>query len=260
MSHWLETSPVPLFVSHRRLARNVSVPRANIEWALDSGGFTELKMYGEWRTTPEEYVAAVRRYDREIGRLEWAATQDWMCEPFMLAKTGLTVEAHQLATVRNFVQLQALWYRETDDESPFMPPVQGWAAEDYARCADLYTEHGVDIREFELVGVGSVCRRQHTAEIGDILETLRGHVDPELPTHLFGAKTLGLRRYGHMTTTADSLAWSLDAYYLGRQGCDTEHPRAAVTCANCLPYALRWRESVLDLPVTHYETFGCRTY
>jgi len=28
--------------------------------------------------TPEQYVAAVRRYRDEIGNLDWAAPQDWM--------------------------------------------------------------------------------------------------------------------------------------------------------------------------------------
>jgi hypothetical protein len=56
--------------------------------ALDSGGFTELRLHGGWRTTAAEYVTVVRRYRDQIGCLEWAAPQDWMCEPFMLAKTG----------------------------------------------------------------------------------------------------------------------------------------------------------------------------
>jgi hypothetical protein len=29
-------------------------------WALDSGGFSELSLYGGWRTTPEEYVLFFR--------------------------------------------------------------------------------------------------------------------------------------------------------------------------------------------------------
>lgn len=73
MPNWLETAGVPLFISHRRLSGRRSLPRAAHGWALDSGGFSELSLYGEWRTTPEEYVTAVRRYDTEIGRLEWAA-------------------------------------------------------------------------------------------------------------------------------------------------------------------------------------------
>ena len=38
--------------------------------------------------------------------LEWAAPMDWMCEPAMLARTGLTVEDHQRRTVANFLELR----------------------------------------------------------------------------------------------------------------------------------------------------------
>ncbi len=252
MPNWLGTAGVPLFVSHRRLAGRKTFPKAIAPWALDSGGFSELSLYGEWRTTPEEYVAAVRRYDLEIGQLEWAAPQDWMCEPVMLAKTGLTVTEHQKRTVDNFVRLQRLWAGLTDDESPFMPVLQGWELADYLACADLYTAAGVDLRDYPLVGLGSVCRRQATSEIGEIVAAVRAAVDPDLPLHGFGVKTLGLTRYADQLETADSMAWSFD----GRRS----EPMAGCTghknCANCLRYALAWRDRVLDLPSSHYEPFG----
>ena len=40
--HWLATTEVPLFVSHRRLAARRSFPRAATAWALDSGAYSEL--------------------------------------------------------------------------------------------------------------------------------------------------------------------------------------------------------------------------
>jgi hypothetical protein len=43
---WLGSVPVPLFVSHRRLARSARLPVARTRWALDSGGFSELAGYG----------------------------------------------------------------------------------------------------------------------------------------------------------------------------------------------------------------------
>ncbi len=81
LPQWLGRLAVPLFVSRRRLAGRRTLPRARARWALDSGGFSELQMYGEWRTTPEQYVEEVRRFRREIGLMDWAAIQDWMCEP-----------------------------------------------------------------------------------------------------------------------------------------------------------------------------------
>ncbi|AHB79573.1 queuine tRNA-ribosyltransferase [Mycobacterium phage Validus] len=238
---WLRTAGVPLFVSHRRLMRlKGELPVAIEKWALDSGGFSELSMYGEWRTTPAEYVAAVARYDREIGKLEWAAPQDWMCEPDMIAKTGLSVIEHQRRTVANYVELCELWAEVSDEECPFMPVLQGYAVEDYLRCMDMYAEAGVDLKAVPLVGVGSVCRRQHTDEIRAVFEAILAR-DPELPVHGFGVKSLGLKVYGDLLTTADSMGWSYNARRNADNpamslGCEHKH------CGNCLKWALRWRE------------------
>ena len=48
-------------------------------WALDSGGFQELNLHGEWTVSVRQYVAEVRRYVQEIGNDRFAATQDWLC-------------------------------------------------------------------------------------------------------------------------------------------------------------------------------------
>jgi hypothetical protein len=60
--------------------------------------------------------------------------------------------------------------------------------------------------------------------------------------HGFGFKIQGLTDHGHLLTSADSMAWSVDARRTGRTlpGC-TRHKN----CANCLRYALRWRTNVL---------------
>lgn len=243
MEGWLNHVGVRLFVSHRRLSRRKTLPKARTGWALDSGGFSELSLYGGWRTTVEEYDAAVKRYDREIGQLEWAAGLDWMCEPDMVARTGLTVEEHQRRTVANFVRLEQLWYQDDDPdlhgEAPYMPTLQGVRIEDYMRCWDMFGDAGVDLSNYPSVGVGSVCRRQHTSEIRDVLEALRGR-DPEIPLHGYGVKTQGLRIYGHLLASSDSMAWSVNARRNPRlPGC------THVSCSNCLKWALRWRRNIL---------------
>lgn len=241
---WLRTAPpdVALFISHRVLAQRKKLPRApqGRHYAVDSGGFTELLLHGEFRTTPEEYIQALARYDEHIGDIAWAAPQDWMCEPVMLAKTGLTVAEHQRRTVANFIRLVELWDASgAPGDCPVMPVIQGWQLDDYLRCVDLYDQAGVRLnRDYPVVGVGSVCRRQATSEIGRIFREL---AMLDLPLHGFGVKTAGLRRYGRYLTTADSMAWS----YAARRrpplpGC-TGHKN----CANCLVYALSWRERVV---------------
>ena len=241
---WLARAGVGLFVSHRRLTGRTRLPRASATWALDSGGFTELSNYGEWRTDPGDYVYWVDRYDSEIGALSWAAPQDWMCEPPIVAKTGLSVREHQERTVENFIQLERLWdglqaqkLRPHDQAScPFMPVLQGWTLADYWTCVDLYAQAGVRLADYPLVGLGSVCRRQATNEIDTIVRSL-GAV---LPLHGFGVKTDGLARYGRWLESADSLAWSLDGRHT--PGCAPGHK----TEANCMRHALAWRDRVLD--------------
>jgi len=200
---------------------------------LDSGGFTELRLHGGWCTPPAEYVVPVRRYRGEIGRLEWAAPQDWMCEPFMLAKTGLTVAEHQLRTVQNFMELRGL-----APDLPFVPVLQGWSWDDYLRCVDLYYESaGIDLTAEPRVGVGSVCRRQATGEIEAIVHTL---ASLGLRLHGFGVKAGGLVRYADCLASADSLAWSFEARRAAPlAGC------SHANCANCLRYAAAWRERTL---------------
>ena len=61
--------------------------------------------------------------------------------------------------------------------------------------------------------------------------------------HGFGIKLQGLRRYGHLLTSADSLAWSFAARRLPRlPGCAGRHR----TCANCPVFAYRWRSRLVD--------------
>ena len=235
MPHWLARTSVPLFVSHRRLQKRRTLPVALGPWALDSGGFTELSMFGEWLTPAREYVKAVRRYRDEIGGLEWASPQDWMCEPWIIAKTGLTVSEHQKRTVYNYLLL-----RDLDPQLPFVPVLQGWELDDYRRHIDLYTKWGVDLREAKPVGVGSVCRRQHTGQIDHIVSTLTAQ---GLSLHGFGVKTSGLRAYGPLLFSADSMAWSFRGRRVRPAECgSTSHASEA----NCLTFALRWRSRLLD--------------
>lgn len=224
---------VLLFVSRRSLAeRKTPFPRATTEWALDSGGFTELSMNGRWLLSEEEYVALIRRFQADLGGLRWAAPQDWMCEPIIIQKTGLDVHEHQVRTVENLLRLRAL-----APEIRFAPVIQGWVLPDYLRCVEMYAHAGIDLRAEPVVGVGTICRRQGTLEAEQIMRALR---DRGIRLHAFGAKVSGLKRYADAVVSSDSLAWSYGA---------RRHPPLPgcthAACNNCPIYALRWRERVL---------------
>jgi hypothetical protein len=234
---WLTRVRFPLFVSHQRLRRYQTLPVARCLWALDSGAFSELSRHGRWTITPEEYIAAVRRYRDGITHLSWAAPQDWMCEPFMVARTGLSLGEHQQRTVTNFLLL-----RQLAPDLPFIPVLQGWQLGDYVRCVGMYAVAGIDLRAEPLVGLGSVCRRQATAEIADLAERLH-HLGLRL--HGFGVKTSGLSRYGQYLASADSMAWSFRGRYV--HGCRhrREGQRTPVSEANCPQFARQCRRRLL---------------
>jgi hypothetical protein len=227
---------VPLFISHRRLNNRKTLPQARGPWALDSGGFTELNMFGGWKTTEDEYVEAVDRYRAGVGRLEWAAPMDWMCEPAVIAKTGLTVREHQERTVANYLALRG--------RGPFVPVLQGQRLSDYFACVDLYRDAGVDLWAEPVIGLGTVCRRSRAPEITLIVNELAG---TGLRLHGFGMKSAGLARVGHLLASADSMAWSTR----GRMAWQHERRQLCVgghrgSCANCRGWALGWRERVVD--------------
>jgi hypothetical protein len=241
--HWLWTAQFPLFVSHRQLARRRGpLSPAASRWALDSGGFTELSLHGRWVTPAGAYAEAADRYSRQLGRLDFAAPQDWMCEPAIVARTGLTVREHQERTVASYLELRAL-----APHLPVIPVVQGWHLADYLACVDLYRAAGVDLTRLPLTGLGSVCRRQSTGQIAVIVTTL---ASLGLRLHGFGIKTTGLHLYGHLLASADSMAWS----YAARRAPALPGCTGHRNCANCLTYATRWRDRIL----TETASRGCQ--
>lgn len=233
---WLaheDFTDVPLFVSRRRLEKIKKLPRARGRWALDSGGFTELSMHGRWCVRPHEYIALVRRFSAEIGNMDWAAPQDWMCEEVITQKTRRTRWEHIARTVQNLLELRAL-----APDLPFVPVLQGLDEADYERCAEMYELAGVRLADEATIGLGTICRRQGTLEAEKIV---RRFARDGLRLHAFGAKVTGLRRYHGALRSSDSMAWSFGA----RREAPLPGCIGHKNCANCKVYALRWRARLL---------------
>lgn len=234
---FLERTDAPLFISRRRLYGRKSFPRALGRWALDSGAFTQLNRgawyastRGPWDMTAAEYGAEVSLYADAIGNLDWAAPMDWPCEPHVIWKNGVGIPYHQRRTVENYVEL-----RELDLPVPIIPVLQGWELSDYHRCAALYADAGVDLTDAPVVGVGSICRRGQDSQIKRIMRSLWDEY--RLPMHAFGVRGPALRDCSDVIASADSMAWSLEARHKEPlPGCTHRN------CANCLPFALRWRD------------------
>lgn len=209
---------VPLFVSVRRLRGRKTLPSPIAPWALDSGGFTELsRPPHRWVTLAMDYIDEVRWIAEEMPHLQWVAPQDWMCEPFIIEKTGLSVEEHQARTVENFLGLRAAL------GSLVIPVIQGYGPRDYDRCVSRYQDAGVDLAAEPVVGIGSVCRRSKTDEARRLVLYLSDH---GLRLHGFGLKGDTFRSLRDVLASADSMAWS---YQARRQGRNANSPTEAMS-------------------------------
>lgn len=225
VTSWLRRLDLPLFVSRRQLCKLRTLPKAISNWALDSGGFSELSLYGKWTIEPAQYIQEVYRFSDEVGKLDFAAAQDWMCEPFILEKTGLKVEDHQLRTTLNYLTL-----KDKAKDLPWLPVIQGWERDDYLRHVEMYQNYGVDLRVFPRVGIGSVCRRQSTGPVEPLMRDLSSY---GIKLHGFGIKTKGLKTLAQYLESSDSMAWSFAA----RRSPPLEGCLTHKNCANCILYA-----------------------
>jgi hypothetical protein len=239
---WLWELTVPLFVSRRSLSRTRTFRAATADWALDCGGFTELKDNGRWTVTARQYAQEVERWTETIGRLAWAPIQDWMCEPVVrqggkagglrFAGTGLSIREHQQRTLSSWFELNAL-----APHLPWIPVLQGFHYDDYLQHLEDYEAAGVSLRSLQLVGLGSVCRRQSTLLVEELIRALHAR---GLRLHAFGFKTSGLRRVHPYLASSDSQAWPLIAWRRKIRLVGCRHKNR--WCCHCPRWALRWRE------------------
>ena len=194
-----------------------------------------------------QYADAADRYACQAGRLDFAAPQDWMCEPAILARTGLSVREHQDRTVASYLELRAL-----APHLPFIPVVQGWHLADYLACVELYRSAGVDLTRLPLIGLGSVCRRQSTGQIAVIVTTLAS----------LGPAAARVRDQNLRPAPVRPPAG------LGRlDGLELRRPPAPAlpgctghrNCANCLAYATAWRARILAATLPAAASPACST-
>jgi hypothetical protein len=201
---------------------------------VDSGAFTELHQHGRYRHSVADYAADLRRlHDAGVVQISAAVAQDYMCEPFVLERTGLTVSDHQRLTIERY---DALIQCDTAG-IPIMPVVQGYEPSDYADHVRQYCDR---LQPGMWVGVGSVCKRnRNPGSVVAVLDAIHA-VRPDLRLHGFGVKITALRnqRVRELFHSADSMAWSFAARYEGRDG-------------NDIGEAIRYAAKVDAQPVQH---------
>lgn len=200
------------FISVNRLSgRNRRTkPVAAREWIMDSGAFTEIATHGEYRRGVADYAVEINRWAYEGSGLVCAVAQDYMCEPFIIAKTGLCVAEHQIRTIKRYDDLKPLC-----PTVYIMPVLQGYTVDQYVVHLRLY---GGRLAHGAYVGVGSVCKRNtDVTQVRAILQAIKQE-RPDLRLHGFGLKTTALDDpiVRSLLESADSMAWSFAARKQGR--------------------------------------------
>lgn len=221
------------FVSVNRL-RDRRSPMQIGEWIMDSGAFTEISTHGHYRHSVAEYAAEIRRWATNgSGTLLAAVAQDWMCEPWIVQRTGLTVAEHQRLTIERYDALLA----EDTAGVYVLPVLQGFDPDDYVRHLRAY---GDRLAPGAWVGVGSVCKRNgDPRSVAAVLHAIKAE-RPDLLLHGFGLKAtaLGHSLVRHLLHSADSMAWSFAARRSGRSPNDWRE-------------AASWAAGIASIPVQH---------
>ena len=191
------------FISVNRI-KNRKSPFEVGDWIMDSGAFSTILAHGGYPDSPEVYAEQIKRWIGN-GNLLAAVTQDYMCEPAMLKRTGLTVAEHQRLTIARYDTLL-----HCDTGCYIMPVLQGYEPEEYVSHIRQY---GDRLAHRAWVGVGSICKRNSSPclilEVLIAIKTER----PDLKLHGFGLKTTALANgtIRRLLETADSMAWSFAA-------------------------------------------------
>ena len=215
MHHPHNAAKVPAaFISAHAVTRRRS-PFPARRCVLDSGAFTTIAKHGGYPEPVEAYAALIRRVSGWLGkRLLGAVAQDYMCEPHMLAKTGLSVADHQRLTIERYDALMAC-----NTGVRIIPVLQGYRPAEYVAHLVAY---GARLVHRAWVGVGSICKRNSNPDaIAAVLLAIK-RVRPDLRLHGFGIKiaALGTQLVRDLLFSADSMAWSFAARYEGRDGND----------------------------------------
>ena len=223
------------------LRRQFVIPEASdlyeIDWALDSAGFTAMSQWS--RKGTQAGIAGIYPWSlsqyitlASLTSPSWWSQVDF-CVEREIASSQSDVDYRVNATV---TLLEATlrfiydWQNELAKSCnstvvanllrPPVPILQGYAVGDYLRCLDMMTtvwdRWTPWLAPPKLIGLGSVCRRHlHHPEHGlyPILMGLEGNLPLGSRLHLFGVKGTALNDIKHLNwiASSDSMSWDFSA-------------------------------------------------
>ena len=228
-------------------AGRFNIPEATnlyeLDMALDSAGFTAMKLWQKRGTQPG--IAGVFPWTWaqyiELAQLvgaSWWSQPDLCCEP-EIAKNQEEIDYRVAATgtlLEGCLRIVYSWQEELSKTSspsvvaslvrPPVPILQGWSADDYLRSLDMMMNVWERWQPWlaapALIGIGSVCRRNLTHPthgLYAILSALEGRLPAGSKVHLFGVKGGSLAKVKMMPWVAscDSMAYDFGARVKARE-------------------------------------------
>lgn len=190
--------------------------------ALDSAGFTAMRLYGGYPWSIDAYMdlAAARPWT-------WYAAMDFCVEP-EIAGDAAVRRLRLAATAVNYGRC-ATAARRRGIPAP-IPVLQGWTVAEYMTCVDWMPV----VAWPAVVAVGSMCRRPVHGKDGvlEIVAALDRVLPKQVQLHLFGVKSTALAYLAGMAVmgtdhtppgvsrvlSVDSCAWDLAARTAFRTG------------------------------------------
>lgn len=193
-------APINVMVNYASKVRYFPTANVNLRF-VDSGGYSFFHKDGVFDERIDKYLKFVKRHNADHF-----ANRDYPCEPDLVERRGSTILQNQLMTLHNQVELETY----ITDEYPelfnrFVAVLQGWTLDDYLFMADYLNDHGLLT---DLVGIGSVCRRNATVDIKEIILGIKSQF-PIIDLHGFGIKFDVLRdiEIWDSLYSADSMAF-----------------------------------------------------
>lgn len=175
--------------------------------AVDSGGFTAARRWGQYPWSPQQYADFVHAVSRDVP-LDWCASMDYACEPTVDRSTLATNQARIDATLAN--ERACL---EAAPSLPWLPVLQGDTLAE--RAYDLAQRRRLGLVPTTLAGVGSVCGRGAAGAV----HVMRWYATqlPGVQFHAFGldVRALDDDDVADVVQSWDSYAWN---WPKGRRG------------------------------------------
>ena len=179
----------------------------DIDVALDSAGYSALKFHGGYQWRLEQYLELGCSYP-----WDWYASMDYCCEPDVSpidAKGRMIFTFYQYAMSRKIIDK---WREELPWCRYPVPVIQGWETRDYLEMIQWYDDWIFQGEWPDMVAVGSVCRRDSTNEIIDIVESILSNIPANVNLHLFGVKSRSLLFLNvDRIDSIDSCAWDISS-------------------------------------------------